>query len=233
MGSCLMMVTRVILVTLTLALGIGSAVDPKTKYEKIDFQTSVEQGYEKRARPKEGEAPLNVLLSGYVLDVIPVKLSNRYFATVSMYFRQSWRDDRIFVDRSESGHKGLFLRELGNLWHPDTFFRNEIKMQANNIIEQFVRIDKDEVLWSQRLQKQFPCEKDTETNNLRCEMRIESFGYRLEDIRFLLAHGATRSFIGYEFIPGFLGVDAKVAETSLSIGNYTDVSVTINMEDQI
>merc|ERR1719391_409462 len=223
-----MFIQLVFLAYLTLAEANAAA----TKYEKVDFYTSREQGYDPRARPKEGEGPLRVGLSCYVLDVIPEKSHNRYFATVIMYFRQFWREERLFGDREEN-KEGIKLRDLNGLWHPDTFFVNEIKMPSTPA-EQFVRITgTDEVLWSQRLQKKFPCEKDQEKNALSCVMEIQSLYHYLEEMYFRLENGAKYSFLGSELIPGFTGIDTKLIEVSLSSGNYSGVNVKINLVDQL
>merc|ERR1712168_308508 len=231
MGSCLTTFIQVLLACLTLAVANDAAMkyeDAGTKYEKIDFFTSKEQGYDPRARPKEGEGPLRVGLSGYVLDVIPEKSHNRYFATVIMYFRQFWRKERLFGDREEN-NDGIYLRDLNGLWHPDTFFPMEIKMPSTPA-EQFVRITgTDDILWSQCLQKKFPCEKDQEKNALSCVMDIDSYHHHLEDMYFRLENGPKYSFEGDEEIPGFTGIDTKVIEASLSSGNYSRVSVKINL----
>lgn len=60
------------------------------------------------------DKPLQVTVSGYVLDLHDINESNQEF-TVSLYLRHEWKDPRLQFTESEAGTDKLVVR-FGSLF---------------------------------------------------------------------------------------------------------------------
>ncbi|KAI1234698.1 Gamma-aminobutyric acid receptor subunit alpha-3, partial [Lamprotornis superbus] len=88
-------------------------------------------GYDNRLRPGLGDSVTEVKTDIYVTSFGPVSDTDMEY-TIDVFFRQSWRDERLKFD---GPMKILPLNNLlaSKIWTPDTFFHNGKKSVAHNM----------------------------------------------------------------------------------------------------
>uniref|UniRef100_A0A672R1V6 Gamma-aminobutyric acid type A receptor subunit alpha3 n=1 Tax=Sinocyclocheilus grahami TaxID=75366 RepID=A0A672R1V6_SINGR len=88
-------------------------------------------GYDNRLRPGLGESVTEVRTNIYVTSFGPVSDTDMEY-TIDVFFRQSWRDERLKFD---GPMQVLPLNNLlaSKIWTPDTFFHNGKKSVAHNM----------------------------------------------------------------------------------------------------
>src|SRR5882757_6658460 len=103
-----------------------------------------------------GDSPLPVNVTLYVLSYHACSVNKE--VELQMYFRQSWKDERLANDKNVT----IVNNQLSDqIWTPDTFFVSEKK--ATKFLDQptpneFVRISPDgTVLLSRRYNVVLPC----------------------------------------------------------------------------
>lgn len=71
--------------------------------------------------------------------------------SVSMYLRQSWRDERLMFKSNSKKTKEIRLGEgsWNDIWVPDTFFRNEKRASFHEVTvnNRLLRLNSSGHLW--------------------------------------------------------------------------------------
>ncbi|KAM3601128.1 uncharacterized protein V6R79_008073 [Siganus canaliculatus] len=122
-------------------------------------------GYDNRLRPGLGESVTEVKTNIYVTSFGPVSDTDMEY-TIDVFFRQSWRDERLKFD---GPMQVLPLNNLlaSKIWTPDTFFHNGKKSVAHNMTtpNKLLRlVDNGTLLYTMRL-----------TIHAECPMHLEDF----------------------------------------------------------
>nr|XP_013815270.1 PREDICTED: gamma-aminobutyric acid receptor subunit alpha-3 isoform X1 [Apteryx mantelli mantelli] len=122
-------------------------------------------GYDNRLRPGLGDSVTEVKTDIYVTSFGPVSDTDMEY-TIDVFFRQSWRDERLKFD---GPMKILPLNNLlaSKIWTPDTFFHNGKKSVAHNMTtpNKLLRlVDNGTLLYTMRL-----------TIHAECPMHLEDF----------------------------------------------------------
>ncbi|XP_045896664.1 gamma-aminobutyric acid receptor subunit alpha-3-like [Micropterus dolomieu] len=122
-------------------------------------------GYDNRLRPGLGESVTEVRTNIYVTSFGPVSDTDMEY-TIDVFFRQSWRDERLKFD---GPMQVLPLNNLlaSKIWTPDTFFHNGKKSVAHNMTtpNKLLRlVDNGTLLYTMRL-----------TIHAECPMHLEDF----------------------------------------------------------
>ncbi|KAJ6653549.1 hypothetical protein lerEdw1_009129 [Lerista edwardsae] len=122
-------------------------------------------GYDNRLRPGLGDTVTEVKTNIYVTSFGPVSDTDMEY-TIDVFFRQSWRDERLKFD---GPMKILPLNNLlaSKIWTPDTFFHNGKKSVAHNMTtpNKLLRlVDNGTLLYTMRL-----------TIHAECPMHLEDF----------------------------------------------------------
>ncbi|XP_048370590.1 gamma-aminobutyric acid receptor subunit alpha-3-like isoform X2 [Sphaerodactylus townsendi] len=122
-------------------------------------------GYDNRLRPGLGDDVTEVKTNIYVTSFGPVSDTDMEY-TIDVFFRQSWRDERLKFD---GPMKILPLNNLlaSKIWTPDTFFHNGKKSVAHNMTtpNKLLRlVDNGTLLYTMRL-----------TIHAECPMHLEDF----------------------------------------------------------
>ncbi|XP_053129897.1 gamma-aminobutyric acid receptor subunit alpha-3 isoform X1 [Hemicordylus capensis] len=122
-------------------------------------------GYDNRLRPGLGDTVTEVKTNIYVTSFGPVSDTDMEY-TIDVFFRQSWRDERLKFD---GPMKVLPLNNLlaSKIWTPDTFFHNGKKSVAHNMTtpNKLLRlVDNGTLLYTMRL-----------TIHAECPMHLEDF----------------------------------------------------------
>ena len=145
---------------------------------KYFYQTVLSPAnYDKRVRPDQAGAGVKVKVSLYIIKMLQLNEQRREL-TISMYFRQAWRDGRL----SHNGDGSLIGGgDLANLiWRPDTMFSDSSDGTAieTTVPNAFVRISPNgSVLYSSKLIQSVNCDHKLRSfpmDRLSCDLRIES-----------------------------------------------------------
>jgi hypothetical protein len=174
-----------VLLALLLAHGIRcqSAGEKTSEFLKKTFAN-----YDKVLRPNYGGDPVEVIVSGYILDISDIDELNQEF-TITLYLRHEWKDARLQFTESEVGTKQIPLNEeyTNKIWRPDTFIVNERESRGHDLItgNQFMRLSPNGTV---RISKRysikvtcslslgwFPFDRHT------CPVMMESYGYSRDD----------------------------------------------------
>jgi glycine receptor alpha-3 len=188
--------------------------------------------YDGKVRPNYGGEHIDVNVTLYILNV-PQFSPEKRMLTVSMYFRQMWRDPRL-VYSSQAGNEYIILdaEQLQKLWVPDTFFANLIKGSWHQILTPnvFTRIySNGTVFMSKRLELDLVCPMDVHKfpfDTQVCSLEVESYGYSNKDIRYKWGKG--QKSMGFDSnieSDGFqmTGIEHKSAAVTLSSGTYSRI----------
>ncbi|XP_074598820.1 glutamate-gated chloride channel-like isoform X2 [Brevipalpus obovatus] len=109
--------------------------------------------------------------------------------SVQLTFREEWTDRRL--EYNDSQVKFLTLTDPNKIWKPDLFFSNEKEGHFHTIIMPNVLLriyPNGTVLYSIRISLLLACPMDLKYYPLdeqECNMRMASYGYTLDDLKFL------------------------------------------------
>ncbi|CAL8116349.1 unnamed protein product [Orchesella dallaii] len=145
-----------------------------------------------RMRPvsrENGSAPVIVTVNFYVRDMRIVGYNNEY--SVQLTYRQQWKDERLSYTYQANGPRYVTLTNSKNeIWHPDTFFSNEIEGKYHEMMmrNQYIRIFPDgEVLSSHRISLRLSCHMDYRNfpfDTQTCPLRLASYAFTTDDVVF-------------------------------------------------
>ncbi|TPP57141.1 Glycine receptor subunit beta [Fasciola gigantica] len=151
--------------------------------------------YQSHVRP--GELIMNqtvVVVYISISAITSVDVRNMEY-TMDMLLRQTWKDPRLSWDHDPkfAHYKKNIVSPVfkDKIWLPDLFFRNGKegrlhKMTCENLL---IRIQPNgEVLYSQKITMRFSCTMELHTfpmDTQNCGMDIGSYGYTLEQLRFI------------------------------------------------
>nr|AWJ68187.1 putative GABA receptor 5 [Hirudo verbana] len=140
-------------------------------------------------QPPYHDRPTEVLLGIYVTSFFSISEQTMDYS-LSMYFRQAWRDPRMSF-RFVRDHKIRLMDESWKkFWVPDTYFRNEKsasfhKITVNNRI---LTVNATGHLWYvARITTTLSCPMRLEKfpfDAQRCPMQFESFGFTMDTVYF-------------------------------------------------
>ncbi|XP_063042207.1 gamma-aminobutyric acid receptor subunit alpha-2-like [Engraulis encrasicolus] len=150
-------------------------------------------GYDNRLRPGLGETVTEVGTNIYVTSFGPVSDTDMEY-TIDVFFRQSWRDDRLKFDGP------MQILPLNNLlaskiWTPDTFFHNGKKSVAHNMTtpNKLLRlVDNGTLLYTMRLTIHAECPmhlEDFPMDAHACPLKFGSYAYTNDEVTYMWNRG--------------------------------------------
>ncbi|XP_068456011.1 gamma-aminobutyric acid receptor subunit alpha-3 isoform X2 [Clinocottus analis] len=154
-------------------------------------------GYDNRLRPGLGESITEVRTNIYVTSFGPVSDTDMEY-TIDVFFRQSWRDERLKFD---GPMQVLPLNNLlaSKIWTPDTFFHNGKKSVAHNMTtpNKLLRlVDNGTLLYTMRLTIHAECPmhlEDFPMDAHACPLKFGSYAYTNNEVIYLWTQGDERS----------------------------------------
>ncbi|XP_034033602.1 gamma-aminobutyric acid receptor subunit alpha-3 isoform X1 [Thalassophryne amazonica] len=154
-------------------------------------------GYDNRLRPGLGESVTEVRTNIYVTSFGPVSDTDMEY-TIDVFFRQSWRDERLKFD---GPMQVLPLNNLlaSKIWTPDTFFHNGKKSVAHNMTtpNKLLRlVDNGTLLYTMRLTIHAECPmhlEDFPMDAHACPLKFGSYAYTNKEVIYLWTQGDERS----------------------------------------
>ncbi|XP_077361118.1 gamma-aminobutyric acid receptor subunit alpha-3 isoform X2 [Festucalex cinctus] len=154
-------------------------------------------GYDNRLRPGLGESVTEVTTNIYVTSFGPVSDTDMEY-TIDVFFRQSWRDERLKFD---GPMQVLPLNNLlaSKIWTPDTFFHNGKKSVAHNMTtpNKLLRlVDNGTLLYTMRLTIHAECPmhlEDFPMDAHACPLKFGSYAYTNNEVIYLWTHDDERS----------------------------------------
>ncbi|XP_028322299.1 gamma-aminobutyric acid receptor subunit alpha-3 isoform X2 [Gouania willdenowi] len=154
-------------------------------------------GYDNRLRPGLGESVTEVRTNIFVTSFGPVSDTDMEY-TIDVFFRQSWRDERLKFD---GPMQVLPLNNLlaSKIWTPDTFFHNGKKSVAHNMTtpNKLLRlVDNGTLLYTMRLTIHAECPmhlEDFPMDAHACPLKFGSYAYTNNEVIYLWTQGDERS----------------------------------------
>uniref|UniRef100_A0A3P9ITH5 Gamma-aminobutyric acid receptor subunit alpha-3 n=1 Tax=Oryzias latipes TaxID=8090 RepID=A0A3P9ITH5_ORYLA len=154
-------------------------------------------GYDNRLRPGLGETVTEVRTNIYVTSFGPVSDTDMEY-TIDVFFRQSWRDERLKFD---GPMQVLPLNNLlaSKIWTPDTFFHNGKKSVAHNMTtpNKLLRlVDNGTLLYTMRLTIHAECPmhlEDFPMDAHACPLKFGSYAYTNNEVIYLWTQGDEKS----------------------------------------
>ncbi|XP_061753849.1 gamma-aminobutyric acid receptor subunit alpha-3 isoform X2 [Nerophis ophidion] len=173
----------------------GDSKDNITIYTQI--LDRLLDGYDNRLRPGLGESVTEVRTNIYVTSFGPVSDTDMEY-TIDVFFRQSWRDERLKFDGP------MQILPLNNLlaskiWTPDTFFHNGKKSVAHNMTtpNKLLRlVDNGTLLYTMRLTIHAECPmhlEDFPMDAHACPLKFGSYAYTNNEVIYLWTKGDENS----------------------------------------
>ncbi|XP_015206545.2 gamma-aminobutyric acid receptor subunit alpha-3 [Lepisosteus oculatus] len=154
-------------------------------------------GYDNRLRPGLGESVTEVKTNIYVTSFGPVSDTDMEY-TVDVFFRQSWRDERL---KFQGPMQVLALNNLlaSKIWTPDTFFHNGKKSVAHNMTtpNKLLRlVDNGTLLYTMRLTIHAECPmhlEDFPMDAHACPLKFGSYAYTNSEVVYIWTNGVDNS----------------------------------------
>ncbi|XP_027010132.1 gamma-aminobutyric acid receptor subunit alpha-3-like isoform X2 [Tachysurus fulvidraco] len=154
-------------------------------------------GYDNRLRPGLGESVTEVRTNIYVTSFGPVSDTDMEY-TIDVFFRQSWRDERLKFD---GPMQVLPLNNLlaSKIWTPDTFFHNGKKSVAHNMTtpNKLLRlVDNGTLLYTMRLTIHAECPmhlEDFPMDAHACPLKFGSYAYTNNEVVYIWTADDDRS----------------------------------------
>ncbi|MGH0136433.1 UNVERIFIED_CONTAM: hypothetical protein FKN15_066199, partial [Acipenser sinensis] len=138
------------------------------------------KGYARNFRPGIGGPPVNVAMAIEVASIDHISEVNMEY-TMTVYLRQSWRDDRLSYNHTNKT-LGLDSRFVEKLWLPDTFIVNAKSAWFHDVTveNKLIRLQPDGViLYSIRITSTVACDMDLTKypmDEQECMLDLESSG---------------------------------------------------------
>lgn len=135
--------------------------------------------YDKHEPPRR-DSPTEVKAGMYISNIV----FSGQEATVTMYLRQAWNDQRLIHENS--GSERLRFYAWDKVWVPDTFFRNDLysfvpdQTVPNKLM--FVKSNGD-IWYVMKLSMKLPA-RQSRQGEVLVPMMLESFGYTMDIIYF-------------------------------------------------
>ncbi|CAG01570.1 unnamed protein product, partial [Tetraodon nigroviridis] len=151
-------------------------------------------GYDNRLRPGLGESVTEVRTNIYVTSFGPVSHTDMEY-TIDVFFRQSWRDERLKFD---GPMQVLPLNNLlaSKIWTPDTFFHNGKKSVAHNMTtpNKLLRlVDNGTLLYTMRrltIHAECPMHlEDFPMDSHACPLKFGSYAYTNNEVIYKWTQG--------------------------------------------
>ncbi|MGH0118942.1 UNVERIFIED_CONTAM: hypothetical protein FKN15_002730 [Acipenser sinensis] len=160
---------------------------------------SLLDGYDNRLRPGLGERITEVKTDIFVTSIGPVSDHDMEY-TIDVFFRQSWRDERL---KFKGPMTVLRLNNLmaSKIWTPDTFFHNGKKSVAHNMTmpNKLLRITEDgTLLYTMRLTVRAECPmhlEDFPMDAHACPLKFGSYAYTRAEVVYIWTRGAAQSVV--------------------------------------
>ncbi|XP_036379434.1 gamma-aminobutyric acid receptor subunit alpha-3-like [Megalops cyprinoides] len=173
----------------------GDSKDNTTIFTKI--LDRLLDGYDNRLRPGLGESVTEVKTNIYVTSFGPVSDTDMEY-TIDVFFRQSWRDERLKFD---GPMRVLPLNNLlaSKIWTPDTFFHNGKKSVAHNMTtpNKLLRlVDNGTLLYTMRLTIHAECPmhlEDFPMDAHACPLKFGSYAYTNNEVVYIWTKGQEMS----------------------------------------
>lgn len=244
------------LIFLNLLLGISrkkvycdsTKSSQKAPLELDDFQKSLSfsknvskildkllKGYDKRLRPNYAGPSVVVGITININNINSVSEVNMDY-TMDLYFRQIWVDKRLSFDGVSELVIGSDM--LHKIWLPDTYIANDRKTYFHKATVQnkFIRINPDgQILYSMRMTVTAACPmnfRDFPMDYQQCDLELESYGFRMEDIKYQWGQGLNKSALDVAQnieLPQLVYKDFKLMERPfrLSTGVYSRLTMRL------
>ena len=192
--------------------------------------------YSRTLSPVVAKGPLGVKVSCTVTKINELNTKRQTFQ-INMYFRQSWKDERLSWQNlkvfNECGSNETLIKDTKSslIWRPDSFFSN-----ANGLVspggEEFIYIYKDGlVLWSRRIVLTLFCTMEFQYYPFdvqHCQTTIESYGHGTDEMVYVQSEPTDRFSDTIDFLDSSVGTVA-----AYSLGLPTSVVGTVSIGGNI
>ncbi|XP_064827930.1 gamma-aminobutyric acid receptor subunit alpha-3 isoform X4 [Oncorhynchus masou masou] len=200
-------------------------------------------GYDNRLRPGLGaESVTEVRTNIYVTSFGPVSDTDMEY-TIDVFFRQSWRDERLKFD---GPMQVLPLNNLlaSKIWTPDTFFHNGKKSVAHNMTtpNKLLRlVDNGTLLYTMRLTIHAECPmhlEDFPMDTHACPLKFGSYAYTNNEVVYLWTKGDEGSVVvaddgsrlnQYDLLGHVIGKESMISST----GEYVVMTAYFHLKRKI
>ncbi|XP_052377013.1 gamma-aminobutyric acid receptor subunit alpha-3-like isoform X2 [Oncorhynchus keta] len=199
-------------------------------------------GYDNRLRPGLGESVTEVRTNIYVTSFGPVSDTDMEY-TIDVFFRQSWRDERLKFD---GPMQVLPLNNLlaSKIWTPDTFFHNGKKSVAHNMTtpNKLLRlVDNGTLLYTMRLTIHAECPmhlEDFPMDTHACPLKFGSYAYTNNEVVYLWTKGDEGSVVvaddgsrlnQYDLLGHVIGKESMISST----GEYVVMTTYFHLKRKI
>lgn len=139
----------------------------------------------------EKDYPTKVTIQLMLANVHSVSEISMDFS-IDIFLRQKWIDERLsFEEHSDDTSLELDQKVMDKIWVPDTYFSNEKRGLFHHITvpNKMMHLFRNgTVFYSLRLGLTLSCEMDLLTYPLdeqTCPIRIESYGYTIDNVKFI------------------------------------------------
>ncbi|XP_072170764.1 gamma-aminobutyric acid receptor subunit beta-3-like [Diadema setosum] len=196
--------------------------------------------YDIRLRPRFGGPPIDIGMDIDIVSINSISEVNMDY-TLSMYFRQYWRDERLAYDPC-LGNVSLNGGLAERIWVPDTYFPNDKHSFVHDVTvtNRLLRFHYDgTIMYGMRITTVASCMMDLlhyPMDEQNCTLEIESYGYTTTDVNFVWQYGDD-SLEGVENIEmaQFTLVDYKlvVKMQNFSTGSYPRLALTFRIKRNV
>uniref|UniRef100_G3NPH8 Gamma-aminobutyric acid type A receptor subunit delta n=1 Tax=Gasterosteus aculeatus aculeatus TaxID=481459 RepID=G3NPH8_GASAC len=158
---------------------IGDYVGKDIQISWLPNLDELMKGYARNFRPGIGGPPVNVAMAIEVASIDHISEANMDY-TMTVYLRQSWRDDRLSFNHTNKT-LGLDSRFVDKLWVPDTFIVNAKSAWFHDVTveNKLIRLQPNGViLYSSRITSTVACDMDLTKypmDEQECMLDLESW----------------------------------------------------------
>ncbi|KAM7534433.1 hypothetical protein Aperf_G00000112105 [Anoplocephala perfoliata] len=222
----------------------------RTTYQQLKQKLIAQlmRSYRRYERPTEGShEPTRVYISIKILAVTSVDVINMQY-TADMILIQRWKDPRLrwnhlpeyaFITRDL-----LLTHKRNDIWLPDLFFRNgkEGLLYKMTVPNHKILVSPDgRIYFSQKITMRLACEmhlRNFPMDQQDCDMDIGSYGYTLDQLKFIWDGNNTLKFADDMVISEFNTPVTAITEDctnpqTTSTGTYTCLLARFQLKRQI
>lgn len=145
-----------------------------------------------REEPPLKDRPTEVSLGIHIISIFSISEQTMDYS-MSMYFRQQWRDPRLVFPEIRKKKSSIRLKDgdWNVIWIPDTYFRNEkgaAKFHDVTVNNRMLTVNCTGHVWYvTRITATFSCPMKLQLypmDTQSCPMQFESFGYTMDTLYF-------------------------------------------------
>ncbi|XP_030836772.1 gamma-aminobutyric acid receptor subunit beta-2-like [Strongylocentrotus purpuratus] len=201
--TLLLVLISPLLLFLTLRMGSGLVQCRELEARKMDNSRRIAnitaaikdmlEDYDIRLRPRFGGPAIDIGIDIEIVSINSISEVNMDY-TLTMYFRQHWKDERLSYDPC-LGNVSLSGILAERIWVPDTYFPNDKRSFVHDVTvtNKLLRFHHDgTITYGMRITSVASCYMDLvhyPMDEQNCSLEIESYGYTTADVNFVWQYG--------------------------------------------